>query len=70
MRNFKEYRFVVGETHKDSKGNTVIDAQEEVSEVASSLGSAIKKAFINTDYKEVLRIIDQPEETLSQDMGR
>lgn len=56
MRNFKEYRFVVGETYKDGKGNVIIDAQEEIKEVACSLGSAIRKAFINTDYREVLRV--------------
>lgn len=58
MRNFKEYRFVVGETHKDGQGNTVIDACEETKEVACSLGSAIRKAFINTGYREVLRVLD------------
>lgn len=70
MRKFKEYRFVVGETHRDADGRRVIDAAKEVSVVADELQKAVRKAFIDTGYTEVLRILDRPREVSELDVER
>lgn len=68
MRKFKEYRFVVGETHQDINERKIVDASVEVCVIADTLDKAVRKAFTDTGYNEVLRIVEPPREVSELDV--